>query len=348
MSESEGADGREAELSAWERELDARQSALRRRELQADARHRDADARDRGHTPERTPGGSGADRPAPGTLIGGRWRLEAFLARGGAGTVWRATDLRLQRPVAVKLLRTDLLDDGFAVERFRREAQLLARVEHEHVMRLFDVVTLGSQLCLVSEYVGGMSLRSLMERHARFPAAVVAAVGLQLASGIAAIHARGVVHRDLKPRNVMLTERGTLKIVDFGTARHMTAELTPTPDGQVAGSPAYLAPEQVEGHLGDPRTDLYTLGLILWEAAAGRRPFAGDTSTATALARLSAEVPDLRDAGAVVSRGLADVVTWLTRIDPRKRPRSAAEVVDALGRLTSTRTIDLVAALDPR
>lgn len=357
----EAADAREARADARDVEADARDEAADARDVEADARDVRADARDVEATArqetlaererlaaEREDAASRlASEPGvgPGTVIGERWRVDGLIARGGAGTVWRATDLRLGRAVAIKLLRTDLLDDGQAMRRFRREADLLARVEDEHVMRLFDVQTFDDRLCLISEYVGGTSLRGLIGEHAPFPADVVAAVGQQLATGVAAIHAQGVVHRDLKPRNVVLTERGSLKIVDFGTARHLTAELTPAPAGQVAGSPAYLAPEQVEGRLGDQRTDLYSLGLILWEATTGRRPFAGDTNTATAVARLTTEVPDLREHGATDSRRLADVVSRLTRLRPDQRYRSAWEVVDALGTITPTRPIDLVAAL---
>ena len=361
MNESGGAGEREDTLAAREREVAARHASLRAREDQADARDAAADRRDRdveqrdrdvgarervvAEREEASPPLAPEEGIRPGMVIGDRWQVDGLVARGGAGTVWRATDLRLGRVVAIKVMRTYLLDDGLAMQRFRREADLLARVEHDHVMRLFDVEAVGDRLCLISEYVGGTSLRGLINEHAPFPAEVVAAVGLQLATGIAAIHAQGVVHRDLKPRNVVLTDRGTLKIVDFGTARHLTAELTPAPTGQVAGSPAYLAPEQVEGRLGDQRTDLYSLGLILWEAATGRRPYAGDTNTATALARLTSEVPDLREYGATDSRELAEVVLRLTRIHPRQRYRSAWEVVDALSPITPARPVDLVAAL---
>ncbi|HSK23960.1 MAG TPA: serine/threonine-protein kinase, partial [Egicoccus sp.] len=307
-----------------------------------------ADERDRIVTEreEATPRILDGGEVGPGSIVGDRWRIEELVATGGAGTVWRATDLRLERVVAIKIMRTGLLDHRQALKRFRREADLLARVENEHVMALYDVEVAGDQLYLIMEYVGGMSLRELINEHAPFPADVVAAVGRQLATAVAAIHARGVVHRDLKPRNVVLTERGSLKVVDFGTARHLTAELTPAAQGQLVGSPAYLAPEQVEGRTGDQRTDLYALGLILWEAATGRRPFAGDTDTATALARLTAEVPDLLELGATDSEALSAVVTGLTRSDPLQRFRTAWEVVDALRPLTSGRPVDLLAALN--
>lgn len=355
MSETSGAGGREDTVAAREHELDARHDELRMREKHADVRDGRADDRDRDaaerervvtEREEATPRvGDDDDADGPGAVISGRWRLDERVATGGAGTVWRATDLRLGRTVAVKIMSTGLLDQGQALKRFRREAHLLSRVENEHVMALYDVEVVGDQLFLIMEYVGGMSLRQLMNEHAPFPADVVAAVARQLATAVAAIHACGVVHRDLKPRNVVLTDRGSLKVVDFGTARHLTAEMTPGVKGQVAGSPAYLAPEQVEGRTGDQRTDLYALGLILWEAATGRRPFAGDTDTATALARLTSEVPDLREIGATNSELLSEIVTGLTRSDPQLRFHTAWEVVDALRPLTSGRPVDLLAAL---
>lgn len=354
VSETRGASGRDDALAARERELDVRHDELRRREQRADDRDGRADERDRAadererivtEREEATPRLVAHGGVGPGSVVGDRWRIDELVATGGAGTVWRATDLRLGRVVAIKIMRTGLVDQRQALTRFRREAALLARVEHEHVMALYDVEVAGDQLYLIMEYVGGMSLRELINEHAPLPADVVAAVGRQLATAVAAIHARGVVHRDLKPRNVVLTERGSLKVVDFGTARHLTAELTPAAKGQLVGSPAYLAPEQVEGRTGDQRTDLYSLGLILWEAATGRRPFAGDTDTATALARLTAEVPDLLELGATDSEALSAVVTGLTRSDPLQRFRTAWEVVDALRPLTSGRPVDLLAAL---
>jgi serine/threonine-protein kinase len=354
VTSRDGAEERETTLASREQELAAAQADMRIREDEVSDRETRVSGREdavlvREQRADDTDAFSWppAGELEIGSVLDGRWRIDAFVARGGVGTVWRATDLKLGRVVAVKLMRSDLLDDGLALDRFRREAELLARVEHEHVMRLFDVAEIGGQLCLVSEFVGGMSLRQLMARHAPFSAEVVASVGSQLATGVAAIHAQGVVHRDLKPRNVMLTERGLAKIVDFGTARRLTAELTPSPAGQVGGSPAYLAPEQVEGRSGDQRTDLYSLGLILWEAAVGRRPFAGDTSTATALARLTAEVPSVREERGEneVSELLDEVILRLTRQDPKQRYRSAWEVVDSLAPITPARPIDLIEAV---
>ena len=346
-----GADGRgrvghDDVLEARERSADLRDQRADERDERADQRDQRADEREREIARREAAHHFVAEVDQPsGTVVGDRWRLDEPIAAGSGGTVWRGTDLRLGREIAVKVMRSGFVDDRVAIDRFRREAQLLAMVDHEHVMALYDFEVHDERLFLISEYVGGMSLRELINEHAPFPPEVVAAVGVQLGEGIAAIHARGVLHRDLKPRNVVLTDRGSLKIVDFGTARHLTAERTPLTEGVVAGSPAYLAPEQVEGRFGDQRTDLYALGLILWEAATGRRPFTGDTDTATALARLTAEVPDLVDIGATDDAALSQVVAGLTCRDPRRRTRTAWEAVDALRPMTAARPVDLVAAL---
>src|SRR5690606_31044868 len=170
-----GAGGRDDALAARERELDARHDRLRARERLADDRDDRAELRDREATRreravaergEATPRLDGEVATGAGTVVGDRWRLEELVATGGAGAVWRATDLRLGRTVAVKVMRTGLLDEAQALRRFRREAALLARVEHEHVMSLFDVEVSGEQLFLIMEYVGGMNLRELINQHA--------------------------------------------------------------------------------------------------------------------------------------------------------------------------------------
>lgn len=348
-------DDRRRQIAAREREIDDRERRVREREQSLDAReHSLADGDDPSDVTVPDVATDVADEADPttrslpltvGQTLDGRWRVEGFAAQGGAGTIWWATDLLLQRSVAIKVMHSHLLRDEASIERFEREARLLAQVEHEHVMRLFDVLRTDGHAAMVSEYVRGPSLHDVIELHAPLRAPVVAAIGLQLADGLAAIHQRGIVHRDLKPRNVLFTPSGSLKIVDFGTATQLSADLTLTPEGVTVGSPAYLAPEQVQGYSGDRRTDIYAAGLVLWETIAGRRPFTGDTPAATALARLAKQVPRLTEIDRAVSPHLSDIVERATRQDPAERFQTARELASALRPFIDGRPVELTRSL---
>ncbi|GEC10088.1 hypothetical protein SSP24_77430 [Streptomyces spinoverrucosus] len=212
-------------------------------------------------------------------LVAGRYRLDGPVGRGGMGEVWRATDELLGRTVAVKLLAAEA--DEAAVRRFRREAEIAARLSHPHVVALYDAGAHEGRLFLVMEFVDGGSLAGELAAHGVLSPERVAHLAAQIAEGLSAAHRQGVIHRDIKPANLLLSSDGTVKIADFGVARtaHETA-VALTATGQLLGTSTYLAPERAVGRPAGPASDVYSLGCVLYELLTGRPPFGGDTAAA--------------------------------------------------------------------
>ena len=269
-----------------------------------------------------------------GTLVG-PYRIVALLARGGMGDVYRATDLRLDRDVALKTLPNIERGDGHAVERFVQEARITASLDHPNIVKVFDVGMSNGRPFLVSELLDGETLRAPIERG---PVAPERARGIASAvtSGLVAAHARALVHRDLKPENIFLTKSGTAKILDFGIAKLAQDPALPrslaTLTGVVLGTAGYLAPEQVKGDPVDARTDLFALGSILFELMTGQRAFAREHTIDTLHAIVHDDVPDLlpRDTA------LTAIVRRLLAKAPDDRFQSAADLQWALEQIDST------------
>ncbi|MFI1768345.1 serine/threonine-protein kinase [Streptomyces sp. NPDC020800] len=253
-----------------------------------------------------------------GLLLADRYHLDEPLGRGAMGEVWRATDRTLDRPVAVKLLRTDEAAD---TERFRLEAQTAGRLHHPHVVGVYDFGSHGGRLYLVMELIEGWTLAQERSLRGTLPPHEAAAVGAQMAAGLSAAHAQGVVHRDIKPANVMLTTDRTAKITDFGIARFAddaAGALTAT--GKVVGTADYLAPERALGRPAQPASDVYSLGCVLYELLTGRPPFLGATPLAVVQQQVdAAPVPPSR-LRAGIPDSLADYVVDMLAKDPARRP----------------------------
>ena len=268
---------------------------------------------------------------APGTVLGGRYRLVSPIARGGMATVWVADDPVLSRRVAVKILRSDLAaDDGTRV-RFRHEAIAAARLSHPNIVATYDTGDDDGVAYIVMELIEGPTLRHLIDEQGGLPVADVIRIGKQVADALDAAHRAGLVHRDVKPANVLVPPSGPVKVTDFGIAKAAGADdLTRT--GTVMGTARYLAPEQVNGRPTDPRTDVYALGLLMYEALCGHPPFGGDTEIATAMARLTTSAPAVRAERPEVSQAVDDVIHRCLARQPSARFGSAAAVRDALDR----------------
>ena len=266
-----------------------------------------------------------------GEVLAGRYRLLGLLGRGGVGEVWRAEDLQLGRPVAIKLLRRLEGDALSSLERFRREARATAQLSHPNVVATYDIGTTDDRAYLVMELVRGGDLAQLLRSHGLPPAEEVADLAIQAARGLDAAHAAGIVHRDVKPANLLLSSDGMLKITDFGIARMTGTEQTGGLTGPVLlGTAAYLAPEQVRGQPATPASDRYALGCVLYELLAGRPPFTGETHEVLDghVHQEPVAVLEYRpDAG----DGLADLVMLLLAKDPAARPATAAEAEACLG-----------------
>lgn len=262
-----------------------------------------------------------------GFLVGGRYRLESFIASGGMGDVWKGRDDVLGRVVAVKIMRPDASSEPVFAQRFHEEALLTAGLSHHNIATLFDYGTEDDIAYLVMEFVDGVPLSTAVrERGAFDPAAVRSIVG-QMAMALHAAHEAGVVHRDVKPANVLLTDQGVVKLTDFGIARAASSTgLTKT--GEMLGTPHYLSPEQALGRSATPASDLYALGVVAHELLTGRRPFDLDTPVATALAHINEPMPTLP---AAVPTDLLEVVSRCLAKEPGDRPTTAREIVITLG-----------------
>jgi serine/threonine-protein kinase len=271
-------------------------------------------------------------RPMPiraGQRVAGRYDVKALLGRGGMGAVFAVQDLVLDEAVALKVLDLrDVDDPPTAVDRFRREVRLARRVTHRNVCRTFDLGEQDGLHFLTMEWVQGESLHATLTREGRLPPGRAAWVALEAARGLAAAHRAGVVHRDLKPGNVLLGSDGRVVLTDFGVSRSILGGERDVTQG-LAGTPDYMAPEQLTGALVDGRADLYALGVVLFEMLTGRRAFEGPTPLVAAFARLSAPPPDPRSLEALPD-DLALLVISCLALDPERRPASAEEIGRAL------------------
>jgi serine/threonine protein kinase len=260
-----------------------------------------------------------------------RYEMKDRIATGGMGEVWRAQDTVLGREVAVKLLKREYADDPRFRERFANEAKHAASLHHPNIATVFDFgeneTADGSRPYLVMELVDGRPLSDLIRPDRPMDPDQVRDLVRQAAEALAAAHGAGIVHRDVKPANLLVTPAGRVKVTDFGIARAAdSVALTST--GEVLGTPHYLSPEQAEGKVATPASDVYALGVVLFECLTGRRPFAGDTPIATALAHIRSPVPDLPDG---IPDDLAAVTRRALSKDPGERYLDAAAFAAALG-----------------
>ncbi len=272
-----------------------------------------------------------------GRLLHGRYRLVAPMARGGMAEVWEGVDDVLTRPIAVKVLHPHLSADADFQERFRREAIAAARLSHANVVSTFDTGEDGGAAFIVMELIRGRTLRRLVDDAGGvLPAWLARDIGVQVADALHHAHEAGLVHRDVKPANVLVCDGDPgspvqVKVADFGIARAATldgADLTQP--GAVLGTTKYLSPEQVQGATPDARSDVYALGVVLYEVLTGRPPFAADTEMATAMAHVHSEPLRPRQLRAGIPRGLEAVVIRAMAKDPAARYGSAAELSGAL------------------
>jgi serine/threonine protein kinase len=226
-----------------------------------------------------------------GRVLAGRYRIEAALGSGASANVFAAFDTTLQRRVAVKVLHPALAADGGFLRRFRAEAQAAAALANAHVLAVHDWGEDAQGPFLVLEFLGGGSLRDMLDEGTRLSLSQAVAVGVQAAEGLAYAHARGFVHRDVKPANLLFDEEGRLRVADFGLARALAEASLTEPAGTTVGTARYAAPEQALGHRVDGRADVYSLALVLYEAVTGVVPFTADTTFSTLMARVGAELP---------------------------------------------------------
>ncbi len=264
-------------------------------------------------------------RPTSGLTFGGRYQLSSRVAIGGMGEVWQATDLVIGRTVAIKILKDEYLGDPGFLERFRAEARHAALVNHEGIANVFDYGEEDGSAYLVMELVPGEALSAIIERERVLPTDRVLDIVAQTASALQAAHSAGLVHRDIKPGNLLITPEGRVKITDFGIAR-IADQVPLTATGQVMGTVQYLSPEQASGHSASPSTDIYSLGIVAYEMLAGRRPFTGESQVAIAMAQINETPPEL---AVTVAEPVRNLVYSCIAKNPADRPASAAHLARA-------------------
>jgi len=266
------------------------------------------------------------------TLLGERYQLDELIGRGGMATVWRATDTVLNRPVAVKRLHAGLVADDELAERFRREALMVARLSHPNLVHVLDRGEDADGPYLVLELVEGENLKARIRREGPLPADDAVRICAQVARALEYAHGQGVVHRDIKAQNVLLSPDGTAKLADFGIARMMEAEgeASLTRTDMLLGSADYLSPEQANGHALDARSDVYSLGIVLFESLTATLPFMGEGFVAVAMKHCSEPLPDPRTVVADIPPWLAAIVMRATDKDPAHRFPTAGAMAAAL------------------
>ncbi len=272
-----------------------------------------------------------------GTLLGGRYRLDSRIGAGGMSTVYLAFDTVLERPVAIKLMHRHIASDADQLERFRREAKAVAQLNHPHIVTVIDAGEesdptqpedeQGATPYIVFEYVDGETLKDLV-RQGPLEITQALAYAIEVARGLGAAHERHIVHRDVKPHNILLTSEGRAKITDFGIARQL-AQQGLTMDGRVLGTTDYVSPEQALGQPVTGQSDIYSLGIVLYELLTGEVPFTGDTPVAVAMRHVREDVPDVQRLRPEVSAATAAVVDRATAHDlSRRYPDIPALLVD--------------------
>jgi serine/threonine protein kinase len=264
-----------------------------------------------------------------GTVLSGRYRLEAKLGSGGMSTVYLARDTTLDRQVAVKVMHREMSEQADQLERFRQEARAVAKLSHPNVVSVIDAGEDGGYPYIVFEYVEGETLKARINRIGALDTQEALAYAIEVARGLTVAHARKMVHRDIKPQNVLIDAEGRAKLTDFGISRQLEQDgMTAT--GRVLGTTDYVAPEQAMGHGADQRSDIYSLGVVLFEMLTGHVPFQADSQVGVAMKHVNEELPDVQGERPELSAATALVVERATAKDPTKRYADIGEMIDDL------------------
>jgi eukaryotic-like serine/threonine-protein kinase len=264
-----------------------------------------------------------------GTELSGRYKLEAKLGSGGMSTVYLARDTTLDRSVAVKVMHREMSEQADQLERFRQEARAVAKISHPNVVAVIDAGEDGGHPYIVFEYVEGETLKQRINRVGALDPQEALAYAIEIARGLTVAHARNMVHRDIKPQNVLIDSEGRAKLTDFGISRQLEQDgMTAT--GRVLGTTDYVSPEQAMGHAVDQRSDVYSLGVVLYEMLIGQVPFHADSQVGVAMKHVNEELPDVQQRRPELSAAAAMVVERATAKDPAERYQQVGELIDDL------------------
>jgi len=267
-----------------------------------------------------------------GTTFAGRYQIIEELGKGGMGKVYKVFDTKIKEKIALKLIRPEIISDQETVERFRNEIRLARKIRHKKVCQMFDLGESGGTHFITMEYVPGEDLKNMLRMSKSMSIGAAVDVARQISEGLVEAHRLGVVHRDLKPGNIMIDRDGEVRIMDFGVARTLK-EKGVTGAGLVVGTPEYMSPEQVEGLGVDAQSDLYSLGVVLYEMVTGRRPFEGHTALSVALKQKTEMPKDPRELNTQVPEALSRLILRSLEKDKRKRYQTAEEILAELVRI---------------
>jgi len=265
-----------------------------------------------------------------GEVIGDRYRVDELVGAGGMATVFKAFDQTLERPVAVKVMRREVVAEADQLERFRREARAAAKLSHPHIVTVIDAGEENGRPYIVFEYVPGETLKQRIKSQGPLPVTEAVAYAIEVGSALVAAHAAGLVHRDVKPQNVLLDSHGHAKVADFGIARELDGSDGLTKTGRVLGTTDYVSPEQAMGEDVTGQSDVYSLGIVLYEMLTGEVPFKGENHVAVAMKHVKEELPDVQEKRPEVSSALAAVIEKMTAKEPVDRYLTAASAVSDL------------------
>ena len=288
---------------------------------------------------------------SPGTCIGSRYEIVRLLGQGGMGAVYQAHDKELERQVAIKVIRADMAANPEILQRFKQELILARQITHKNVIRIFDLGQADGIKFITMEYIEGENLQGVLRRKKKLEPAEAANILAQVCRALEAAHNEGVIHRDLKPQNIMLDKSGRAYVMDFGIARSMLgAGMTQT--GALIGTPDYMSPEQAKGQTLDARSDLFSVGIIFYEMLSGQVPFDADTTMGKLWKRTNEPARPLDDLDKTIPRPLSDIVRKCLEIDPQKRFASTGELLRQIeiwqGPAAGTRAVSIPVSVLPR
>ena len=277
----------------------------------------------------------------PGTILDDRYEIIDVVGTGGMSTVYRAKDERLKRFVAVKVLKSDYSSDQNFVSKFRAEAQSSAGLTHPNIVSVYDVCEDDGRYFIVMELVEGITLKEYINLNGRLSMAQAIDFSIQIASGLEAAHEHHVIHRDIKPQNIIVSKSGNLKVTDFGIAKAATSTTMSTTG---IGSVHYISPEQARGGYSDERSDIYSLGITMYEMVTGRVPFEGDTNVAIALMHIQNDMIPPRELYPDIYPSFEKIIMKATQKKPERRYLTAAALIADLNRVKDNPSIDIIVA----
>ncbi len=254
----------------------------------------------------------------PNHLIA-QFRLQKLLGRGGMGEVWLATDTQLERQVAIKLMRPEYVSNEVAIKRFQREARAIAKLNHPNIVQVYSIGWHSNTIYMVIELVEGDTLSALLTKRGKFSLNDAVTCLLQTVEGLSFAYSKGIVHRDIKPGNLMITENGLIKITDFGLAKLLFSDTAMTQEGTTLGSPNYMSPEQAKGNLTDNRSDIYSLGLTFYHLLTGKLPYTADTPLSVMLMQIQEPLPEPKELADISDGAALRIIKRMTAKDPSDR-----------------------------